>query len=127
MMTPTDLSFSESHEWVRVAADNTVTIGISDFAQHELGDVVYLELPNVGATLTRDDPFGTVESVKAVSDLVAPVSGQVTAVNAGLVESPEAINADPYAAWLVTVRLSDPAELDVLMTADQYNEFTEQS
>lgn len=126
MTTPTDLSYSESHEWVRVADDNTATLGITDFAQEELGDVVYLELPEVGATLTRDDPFGTVESVKAVSDLIAPVSGEVLEVNSALVESPEAINNDAYAAWFLVVRLSDRADLDTLMTAQQYNEFTEQ-
>jgi len=126
MQTPTDLIYSESHEWVRTAGDNTATIGITDFAQSELGDVVYLELPAVGAVLTKDDPFGTVESVKAVSDLIAPVSGEVTAINTDLVESPEGINAEPYASWMVTVALSDASELESLMSADQYIEFTEQ-
>lgn len=125
MPTPTDLRYSESHEWVRNAADDTVAIGITDFAQSELGDIVYVELPEVGQTLTTDDPFGSVESVKAVSDLIAPVSGEVLEVNSALSDDPEAINRSPYESWLVMLKLSDPGELDGLLTAQKYDEFTE--
>lgn len=125
METPTDLSYSESHEWVRKAADDTAALGITDFAQSELGDIVYVELPEVGHTLTTDDPFGSVESVKAVSDLIAPVSGEVVQVNTALADDPEAINRAPYESWLVMVKLGDPGELDGLMTAQKYDEFTE--
>jgi glycine cleavage system H protein len=125
METPTDLKYSESHEWVRVAEDDTAAVGITDFAQHELGDIVYAELPEVGQTLTLDDPFGSVESVKAVSDLIAPVSGEVVQVNTALADAPEAINKAPYQSWLVMVKISDRGELDALLTADKYEEFTE--
>lgn len=125
METPKDLMYSESHEWVRAAADNVVSVGITDFAQSELGDVVYVELPEVGHTLTTDDPFGSVESVKAVSDLVAPVSGEVVAVNTVLADDPESLNRGPYESWLVRVKLSDPNELSSLMSAAKYDEFTE--
>jgi glycine cleavage system H protein len=125
METPTDLRYSESHEWVRVAEDDTAAVGITDFAQHELGDIVYAELPEVGQTLTLDDPFGSVESVKAVSDLIAPVSGEVVQVNTALADAPEAINKAPYQSWLVMVKISDRGELDALLTADKYEEFTE--
>jgi glycine cleavage system H protein len=125
METPTDLRYSESHEWVRVAADDTAAVGITDFAQSELGDIVYVELPEVGQTLTLDDPFGSVESVKAVSDLIAPVSGEVVQVNTALADAPESINQNPYESWLVMVKLSDRGELDSLMTAEKYEDFTE--
>jgi glycine cleavage system H protein len=125
MDTPTDLRFSESHEWVRASGDGTAALGITDFAQSELGDIVYLELPEVGRALTFDDPFGSVESVKAVSDLIAPVSGEILQVNTALVEAPATLNTAPYESWLLVVKLSDAAELDDLLTAEQYEEFTE--
>jgi glycine cleavage system H protein len=125
MDTPTDLRYSESHEWVRIADDDTAAVGITDFAQHELGDIVYAELPEVGQTLTLDDPFGSVESVKAVSDLIAPISGEVVQVNTALADAPEAINKAPYESWLVMVKVSDRGELDALLTAEKYEEFTE--
>ena len=125
METPTDLRYSESHEWVRVADNDTAAIGITDFAQSELGDIVYVELPEVGHTLTLDDPFGSVESVKAVSDLIAPISGEVVEVNSSLSDAPESINQKPYENWLVMVKLSDRGELDSLLTAEKYEEFTE--
>jgi len=122
MNHPEGLRYSRSHEWVRVDGD-TATIGITDFAQNELGDIVYLELPEVGRVLQRDDVFGTVESVKAVSDLYAPVSGEVIEVNEGLTESPEEINADPYErGWMIRVRMSDPGELNDLMDAATYEQ-----
>jgi glycine cleavage system H protein len=122
MNHPDDLRYSRTHEWVR-AEGNTATIGITDFAQNELGDVVYLELPDVGRTLQKGDVFGTVESVKAVSDLYAPVSGEVIEVNDELPESPEEINQDPYVrGWMIIMTMEDPSELDDLLTAKQYEQ-----
>jgi glycine cleavage system H protein len=126
MKNPTDLKYSNTHEWVRVEGDGTATLGITDHAQRELGDVTYLELPDVGGVLSQDEPFGTVESVKAVSDLVAPLSGEVLKVNTDLVDAPEAINPDPYGCWMLTVKLLDAAELSALMTAEEYELFTEE-
>jgi glycine cleavage system H protein len=120
MNHPENLRYSKSHEWVRVDGDRA-TVGITDFAQHELGDVVYLELPEVGRTLRAEAIFGTVESVKAVSDLYAPVSGEVVEVNTALQDAPEGINNSPYdTGWMLVVRLSDPAEVDALMDAAAY-------
>jgi glycine cleavage system H protein len=122
MKHPDDLRYSRTHEWVRVEGD-TATIGITDFAQNELGDIVYLELPEVGRALQQSDVFGTVESVKAVSDLYAPVSGEVLEVNDELPESPEEINQDPYVrGWMIIVKMDDPSELDELLTAKQYEQ-----
>lgn len=122
MNHPEGLKYSRSHEWVRVEGA-TATIGITDFAQAELGDIVYLELPEVGRTLQREDVFGTVESVKAVSDLYAPVSGEVVAVNDGLTDSPEGINEDPYErGWMIKVTLANAAELDDLLSASDYEQ-----
>ncbi len=120
MHHPDNLRYSSSHEWVRVDGDEA-TIGISDFAQHELGDVVYLELPEVGRTYRAGSVFGTVESVKAVSDLYAPVSGEVIRRNEPLIPAPEGINNSPYDnGWLIVLRLSDPGELNALMDAATY-------
>lgn len=120
MLTPENLRYTKSHEWVRVDGDRA-TVGISDFAQHELGDVVYLELPEVGTTLEAGGTFGTVESVKAVSDLYAPVSGTVVERNEALLEAPEGINTSPYdAGWLLVLQLTNPAEVDGLLDAAQY-------
>lgn len=117
---PADLLYSKSHEWVRVDGD-TVTIGITDHAQEELGDVVYASLPTVGRVLASEDVFGTVESVKAVSDLYSPLSGEVIEVNSALEDDQTAINGDPYgAAWMVKLRLSDSGQLSSLMDADAY-------
>jgi glycine cleavage system H protein len=122
MNHPDDLRYSRTHEWVRAEGD-TATIGITDFAQNELGDVVYLELPEVGRTLQKGDVFGTVESVKAVSDLYAPVSGEVIEVNEELPESPEEINQDPYVrGWMIIMTMEDPSELEDLLTAKQYEQ-----
>lgn len=117
---PADLKYTKSHEWIKVEGD-TATIGITDHAQEELGDVVYLELPQVGRVLSVDDIFGTVESVKAVSELYAPLSGEVIEVNDGLVGNETAINESPYeGAWMMKVRLKDPSELSNLLDADGY-------
>jgi len=122
MEIPAGLKYSKEHEWV--ATEETVaTIGITDYAQDQLGEIVYVELPAVGDKISKDDAFGVVESVKAVSDIYAPVSGTVVEVNQELPESPEMINKDPYGdGWLVKVKVSDPSELDDLLDHDEYEE-----
>ncbi len=123
MEFPKELRYSHEHEWVGVE-ENIATIGVTDYAQEQLGDVVYVELPEVGAQVTKDEAFGVVESVKAVSDVYAPVSGTVTEINVSLPDSPETVNEDPYGdAWMIRVEMSDPDELEDLMTAAQYKEF----
>ena len=123
MEFPKGLRYSQEHEWVAVSGD-IATIGITDYAQEQLGDVVYVELPAVGKVLNKDETFGVVESVKAVSDIYAPVSGTVTEVNAELPNTPELVNADPYGkAWMVRVQLSNPQEVDELMDAAAYQKF----
>ena len=120
MQLPEDLRYASTHEWVRVDGDRA-TIGITDHAQHELGDVVYLDLPEVGRTFRAGSAFGSIESVKAVSDLYAPVSGEVLEVNQPLLDAPEGVNNDPYGAgWMLQIRITDPAELDGLMDASAY-------
>lgn len=117
---PADRQYTREHEWVKVDGD-VATVGITDFAQRELGDVTYVELPKVGQALNQGEAFGVVESVKAVSDVYAPVSGEVIAVNEDLERRPEAVNASPYdEAWIVKVRLSDAGQLDALLGADEY-------
>lgn len=126
MEFPKGLRYSTEHEWVLVENDDGAVIGISDFAQSELGDVVYVETPELGEKVSKDDPFGAVESVKAVSDLYAPVSGAVTEVNDALTDTPELINDDPYGeGWIIKVAMSDPGELDELMTAEEYAAYCE--
>ncbi|MEK4028279.1 MULTISPECIES: glycine cleavage system protein GcvH [Bacillaceae] len=126
MSTPKELRYSEEHEWVKTEGD-TVRIGITHFAQSELGDIVFVELPSVGDEITADEPFGSVESVKTVSELYAPVSGKVVEVNEELDDNPEFVNESPYEkAWMIVVELSDTAQLDNLMTAEQYDEMTQE-
>jgi glycine cleavage system H protein len=118
---PADLKYTEEHEYVRVSPDGVVEIGITDYAQGELGDVVYVELPKVGATFNKHDVFGTIEAVKAVSELFSPVSGEVTAINERLDKEPALVNTDPYGAgWMIRMRASDSAEVDALLDADTY-------
>ncbi|WP_042352317.1 glycine cleavage system protein GcvH [Bacillus massiliigorillae] len=125
-VVPQDLRYSEEHEWVKVEG-NKMRIGITDFAQAELGDIVFVELPEVGDTLTADEPFGSVESVKTVSELYAPVSGTVVEVNEDLNDSPEFVNESAYEkAWMVVIEASDASELEKLMTAEQYEEMTKE-
>jgi glycine cleavage system H protein len=120
MSYPDDLRYSKEHEWVRVE-ESHATIGITSFAADELGDIVFVELPEVGSSLTQFGTFGVVESVKAVSDLFSPVSGTVTEVNDALRDAPELLNSDPFGAgWIARVELADPSELDGLMDADAY-------
>ncbi|MEW6064439.1 glycine cleavage system protein H [Desulforamulus profundi] len=126
MNVPAELKYSKEHEWVRVEG-NRATIGITDFAQESLGDIVFVELPSVGDTLEAEEPFGVVESVKTASDLYAPVSGKVVEVNDGPVDAPEIINQDPYEkGWLVVVEMSDPSQLNELMSAEQYKAMVEE-
>ena len=123
-MFPDDRRYSREHEWVRVEGTSAL-IGITSFAADELGDIVYVELPEVGARLTQFGAFGVVESVKAVSDLFAPISGEVTEVNAALRDRPELLNSDPFdAGWVARVELTDPGELDKLLDAGAYAELT---
>jgi glycine cleavage system H protein len=124
MEFPDDLKYTREHEWVLVE-DGVATVGITDFAQHQLGDVVFVELPGVGDKVTKDEAMGVVESVKAVSDVYAPVSGTVLEVNDDLPESTELLNEDPYGdGWMVKIQLSDPTDLDELMTAAEYEKWT---
>ncbi|MEH6992962.1 glycine cleavage system protein GcvH [Neobacillus drentensis] len=120
MTTPKELRYSEEHEWVKLEGE-TVRVGITHFAQSELGDIVFVELPEVGDEVTADEPFGSVESVKTVSELYAPLSGKVVEVNEDLSDSPEFVNESPYEkAWMIVIEPSNSNELDNLMTAEQY-------
>lgn len=124
MNTPKELRYSEEHEWVKVEGEK-VRIGITDFAQSELGDIVFVELPEVGDEVKADEPFGSVESVKTVSELYAPISGKVVEVNEDLDDSPEFVNESPYEkAWMIVIEPSDVKEVDNLMTAEQYVKMT---
>jgi glycine cleavage system H protein len=122
-MYPANYRYTREHEWVAVDGDHA-TIGITDHAQQELGDIVFVELPKVGGRVEAGKPCGSVESVKAVSDIYSPVSGDVTEVNAALTDSPEWINEEPHGkAWMMKVKLSSPSEFDSLMTAEQYEQY----
>lgn len=124
MAVPKDLRYSKEHEWVKVEGDNA-RVGISHFAQSELGDIVFVELPEVGDEVTANEPFGSVESVKTVSELYAPISGKVVEVNEELSDNPEFVNESPYEkAWMVVIEPSDKADIESLMTAEQYEEMT---
>src|SRR5690606_22063622 len=117
---PSDLRYASSHEWARLEADGSVSVGISDHAQQALGDVVYVELPEVGQQLQAGQQAGAVESVKAAPAIYAPVSGEVIAVNEQLADTPELVNNEPYGSWFFRLQPSDPAELDKLLSADAY-------
>src|SRR5438128_12008638 len=124
-MTPEDSRYAKSHEYVNVEGE-VGTIGITDYAQKELGDVVFVELPQVGTQLEAGDELGSIESVKAVSELFSPVTGEVVEVNEALVEKPELVNTDPYGdGWMIKMRLSDASEIDELMAPDEYEEYIE--
>ncbi len=124
-MYPADRKYTKDHEWILIAGD-TGSVGITDFAQQQLGDVVYVEVPEVGATLTAGQTFGTIESVKAVSELFAPVSGEVTEVNTALKDHPEHVNEKPHETWILKVRLSNPDEAGTLLDAPAYESHTSQ-
>jgi glycine cleavage system H protein len=121
--TPEDLSFTKDHEWVRVKG-NEATVGITDHAQHQLGDVVYVELPKIGDRFDSSEPFGSVESVKAVSEIYMPVTGSVIEVNQSLADAPELVNSEPYGGgWMIRIKMDNPAEVDALLSAAEYEDY----
>jgi len=121
-MIPSDLKYTAEHEWAKIEGD-TMTVGITEYAQGELGDIVFVEFPTVGDEITKDESFGTIEAVKAVSDLYAPITGTVVAINEALADAPDAINSDPYGeGWMIKIKIADAAELDSLLSSDQYGE-----
>lgn len=121
MTTPEELRYTEEHEWVAVREGSLVRVGITEYAQDQLGDVVFVDLPEVGKQVGAGDPFGEVESTKSVSELFAPVDGEIVAVNSAVADSPELVNSDPYGeGWLVEIRLDDPAGLEALLEAEAY-------
>ncbi len=122
-MYPADLKYTKDHEWVR-RTDSDARVGITEYAQKQLGDIVYLELPEVGRALRKGDVFGTIESVKAVSELYSPVTGEVTEVNSVLAERPEGVNTDPHDSWMIVIRMADPSDASDLLDAQQYTELT---
>ena len=125
-MYPDDYLYSKDHEWISVQ-DNVGTIGITDYAQHELGDVVYVDLPEVGDSVEANEPFGSVESVKAVSEIFAPVSGEIIEVNAKLQDSPELINESPHEqAWMEKIQIANPEEVRGLLSAEEYDEYIQE-
>lgn len=125
-MNPQDLHYTRSHEWVRIDGD-VGTVGITDYAQKELGEIVYLELPEVGHMFNSEDEFGTVESVKAVSELFTPLSGEIVEINKGAVAEPGIVNDDPFGdGWLIKLKLSTDEEVSKLLTADQYEDYVKQ-
>ena len=120
---PENLRYSKDHEWIAVDGD-VATIGITDYAQHSLGDVVYIDMPRVGDKLTSHEAFGSVESVKAVSEIFIPVGGEITEVNDGLNDTPEAVNTDPYGdAWMIKIKMANPLEADAMLSAVEYEEY----
>jgi len=120
---PPGFKFTKDHEWIELSGDRG-KVGITDYAQQQLGDVVYVELPDVGAKLKQGQSFGTIESVKAVSELYSPVTGEVVEVNTALKDKPEAVNADPHASWMIVVKLTNPGEAGALLDATQYADLT---
>ncbi|MFO8129575.1 MAG: glycine cleavage system protein GcvH [Bacteroidales bacterium] len=125
MNIPDKLKYTKEHEWIKLEGDEG-TIGITEFAQKELGDIVFIEVETVGEMMDKDEPFGTIEAVKTVSDMFMPVSGEVTEFNEALESNPEIVNKDPYGeGWIVKIRISDPAELEGLLDAEAYKEIIE--
>lgn len=122
-MYPSELKYTKDHEWVRVSGAEA-TVGITEYAQKQLGDVVYLELPEAGRSFKKGEVFGTIESVKAVSELYSPVSGEVTEVNTALADRPEAVNSDPHNSWMIRLRIADAGDARELLDAAQYTELT---
>lgn len=125
MSNPSDLKYTKEHEWIRDNGDGTATIGITDFAQGELGDIVFVELEEEGFEFSQDDVFGTVEAVKTVSELFAPIDGEVVAINEDLEDNPELVNDDPYGdGWMVKIKISEASQLDGLLSANEYEDIT---
>ncbi len=126
MEFPQELKYSKEHEWLKIDG-NTVTIGITDYAQDSLGDVVYVELPSEGTAMVKGETFGVIESVKAVSDLYSPVSGNIVEVNDSIIDNPDVVNEEPYGdAWMLKVELSNPEELNELLSSDDYKQYAEE-
>ena len=123
-MYPSELKYTKDHEWVRIEGGEA-RVGITDYAQKQLGDVVYLELPDVGRTLKKGEVFGTIESVKAVSELFSPVAGEVTEVNTALAQRPEGVNREPHDSWMIVIKVADTADQGDLLDAGQYSELTQ--
>ena len=121
MTTPTELKFAPSHEWVKIEADGTVAVGISDHAQEALGDIVFLEFPKVGRVVAAEEAVAVVESVKAASDIYAPIAGEVVAVNDALADTPEAVNREPYNSWMFKIKPANAADVDGLLSAADYD------
>tara|TARA_Y100001935_G_scaffold224416_1_gene200714 strand:- start:122232 stop:122612 length:381 start_codon:yes stop_codon:yes gene_type:complete len=125
MSTPADLKYTREHEWVKDNGDGTITVGITEFAQGELGDIVFVELEEVGFDFDKDETFGTVEAVKTVSELYAPVDGEITELNEALEDNPELVNEDPYGeGWMIKIKVSDASQLEDLLSADEYDDIT---
>ena len=125
MNIPSDLSYSKDHEWVKIEGE-IATIGITDFAQRELGDIVYVEIETMGDTLAAEEVFGTVEAVKTVSDLFMPLSGEILEFNTALEDTPEAVNEDPYElGWMIKIKMNDPTQLNQLLNSDRYKQLIE--
>lgn len=123
MSIPSELKYTREHEWIKDNGDGTVTVGITDFAQSELGDIVFVELEPEGSTFSQEEVFGTVEAVKTVSDLFAPVDGEIVSVNEQLEDEPELVNDDPYGdGWMVKIKISDASQLDELLSSDEYED-----
>lgn len=126
MNLPDDCLFTKGHEWIRIEGDTGI-VGITDFAQSELGDIIFVEYPDIGQTVAQNDPFGTIEAVKTVADLFAPVSGEIVGVNEALEDAPETVNEDPYGdGWLVKIKLSNSAEKENLLSAQDYETFVDE-
>ncbi|NPA45800.1 MAG: glycine cleavage system protein GcvH [Chlorobi bacterium] len=127
MNFPSDLKYSKEHEWIKILDDNTALVGITDFAQNELGDIVYVEVDTVGEEVEKDEVFGTIEAVKTVSDLFMPVTAEVLEFNEKLEDAPETVNTDPYGeGWIVKVKIKDPSQLDDLMDSEAYRAYIAQ-
>lgn len=125
MSTPDNLKYTREHEWIKDNGDGTATIGITDFAQSELGDIVFVEIEDVGFTFAQDEAFGNVEAVKTVSELYAPVDGEIAEINEELEDNPELVNEDPYGeGWMVKIKVTNPSQLGSLLSADDYKEIT---
>ena len=126
MNVPTNLKYSEEHEWIRVDADNIAYIGVTDYAQDQLGDIVYVDVEAIDETLEKDESFGSIEAVKTVSELFLPVSGKILELNEALEDDPELVNSSPYEnGWIIKLEMTDLSQLDTLMSADAYTEFVE--
>jgi glycine cleavage system H protein len=127
MSVPKDLHYTKEHEWVQLDSDHIATVGITDFAQESLGDITFVQLPKEGEEIKKNDPFGVVESVKAVSDLYAPVTGRVVEVNQPLLSAPELLNEDPFHdGWMIKVEVKDESDIEDLMSADEYKDYIEE-